>query len=395
LRIVFFTFYYPPDLCAGSFRAISLAESLSSKISKDGELHIITTHPNRYKEHKKTAKDYECIKNIHIHRINVPAHQNKIISQIKSYMVYVFFAYKLCKKIHPNFFIGTSSRLMTALLAGGLAKRFNCNYFIDLRDIFSETISELLSSKSKLAGHFSGLIFHFLEKRLLQGAVGVNVVSEGFYDYFISKEINVSDWTCFPNGIDKEFTNVNFKRNINIKPKKTILYAGNIGSGQGLDIILPNVAKKIEHKYRFLIIGAGGSNKKLNQIIKKKGISNVDIISPVSRDKLIEHYLEADLLFLHLNSVKAFKRVLPSKIFEYAVIGRPILAGLSGYSKSFLNDNVPHAAVFNPGDSDGFFSALEYAENLKISQKSIIGFTKKYSRQKIMDEMSHSILSKL
>ncbi len=28
MKIVFFTFYYPPDLCAGSFRAAALAKAL-------------------------------------------------------------------------------------------------------------------------------------------------------------------------------------------------------------------------------------------------------------------------------------------------------------------------------------------------------------------------------
>ena len=55
MKIVFFTFYYPPDLSAGSFRAIALAQALSERMKDDDELHIIMTHLNRYENYKVKA----------------------------------------------------------------------------------------------------------------------------------------------------------------------------------------------------------------------------------------------------------------------------------------------------------------------------------------------------
>ena len=37
MKIIFFTFYYPPDLCAGSFRSVSLAHELSKKLNNGDE----------------------------------------------------------------------------------------------------------------------------------------------------------------------------------------------------------------------------------------------------------------------------------------------------------------------------------------------------------------------
>ena len=76
MKIVLFTFYYPPDLGAGSFRAVALVEALSNKISPGDELHVVTTHPNRYATHKVLAKDSERNGNITIHRVQVPGHQS-------------------------------------------------------------------------------------------------------------------------------------------------------------------------------------------------------------------------------------------------------------------------------------------------------------------------------
>mgnify|MGYP006133455077 CR=1 FL=1 len=36
-----------------------------------------------------------------------------------------------------------------------------------------------------------------------------------------------------------------------------------------------------------------------------------EVLPPVSRSELLEYYLEADIMFLHLNNIAAFQRVLP------------------------------------------------------------------------------------
>jgi glycosyltransferase involved in cell wall biosynthesis len=393
LKIVFFTFYYPPDLCAGSFRAISLAKFLSNRLSVNDELHIITTHPNRYQNHRVKADNIEIDGKVTVHRISVPGHKSGMLSQARTFAVYALAAYKLCKNLGPNFIIGTTSRLMTGVLTGISARRLGCRYFIDLRDIFSETISDLLSRKSKLLGFVSKSTFSFLEKWLFNKASGVNVVSEGFPRYFRDKGIDTSDWLFFPNGVDREFIDLSSIEKNRQNSVKTILYAGNIGSGQGLEIILPHIAKLIGNKYRFLIVGDGSTNSLLRSAIKSENVKNIEILPPVKREKLIEYYQDADILFLHLNDIPAFRRVLPSKIFEYAALGKPIVAGLSGYSAQFLSDHVPYACLFNPGDAVGAESCILEAINIDISEKAVEGFIKIYSREYIMDKMANQLMT--
>ena len=395
MKIIFFTFYYPPDLCAGSFRSVSLARELSKKLNNGDELHIITTHPNRYASHKVKAKDLEIDGKITIHRIAVPEHKSGMLSQVRTFSVYFLSAYRLSKKLNPNFLIGTTSRLMTGILTGYSAYRLNCKYFLDVRDIFSETISDLFSRKNKILGAASKFVFSFLEKKLFNGAAGVNVVSEGFPEYFSKEGINVSNWTFFPNGVDKEFQNLQLTKQDKTKITRTILYVGNIGSGQALESILPDVAKKLGDSYRFLVVGDGGMRAALSKDIKDKDIHNIEILPPVKRSELIGYYQEADILFLHLNDIPAFRRVLPSKIFEYAAIGKPIIAGISGYSAKFMRDNVPHAIVFDPGNVNQCVVSIRKGQSLRVDNNQIDIFIKEYAREKIMKEMASHILTTL
>jgi glycosyltransferase involved in cell wall biosynthesis len=393
LKIIFFTFYYPPDLCAGSFRAVALVQALSKKLNSNHELHIITTHPNRYASHKAEAKDIESSGKVTIHRIKVPKHQSGMFSQAYSFGVYAILAYRLCKKINPTFLIGTTSRLMTGVLTGFSAHQLGCRYFIDLRDIFSESISDIFSLKNRILGGVSKKIFFFFERKLLNSASGVNVVSKGFLEYFQKEGMDTSKWSFFPNGVDREFTKLTNSKNTLSKKNKTILYAGNIGGGQGLEYILPNVAKKIGNNYHFLVIGDGGMRLVLEERLKYENINNVEILPPVKREKLIKYYQDADILFLHLNNIPALRRVLPSKIFEYTALKKPIIAGLDGYSANFLKDNNPNAILFNPGNVIQCINSIKKAESLKINEDNMPNFIEKYARERIMENMASHILS--
>ncbi len=395
MKIVFFTFYYPPDLCAGSFRAIALAQALSEKLEDNDELHIVTTQPNRYENYRVKADSYEIQGNVRVHRITVPAHKSGMFSQACTFASYACSAYKLTNNLNPDFLIGTTSRLMTGILTGLTAYKLGCKYFIDLRDIFSDTISDIFSQKSRLLGFISKITFSSLERWLLNKAVGVNVVSAGFPQYFQKKCVDTSSWSFFPNGVDSEFIDLPLIEKKKSKDVKTILYAGNIGSGQGLETVLPKIAKKMGSRYRFLIVGNGGARIKLFSAIKAYSVNNIEILPPVNREKLIKYYNDADILFLHLNDIPAFQRVLPSKIFEYTALRKPIIAGLSGYSAKFMSENVPHAKIFKPGDIDGCMDAIKHAETLVIKRENVDAFVDKFSRGKVMGKMANHIFSLL
>ena len=73
MKIVFFTYFYSPDLSPGAFRSEILAAELIKRINVEDQLHIITTYPNRYKSFNQEAEDIEQHNNLFIHRLRVPS----------------------------------------------------------------------------------------------------------------------------------------------------------------------------------------------------------------------------------------------------------------------------------------------------------------------------------
>jgi glycosyltransferase involved in cell wall biosynthesis len=112
----------------------------------------------------------------------------------------------------------------------------------------------------------------------------------------------------------------------------------------------------------------------------------------MSRTNLIAEYQGADVLFLHLNDYEAFTRVLPSKVFEYAALGKPIWAGVAGYAADFIRGQVTNAAVFPPCDAD---AALRALDTLVLRAAPREEFVRRYARRDIMRRMAKDIAAHL
>ena len=388
-RIVYLTFYFTPDLCAGSFRNSSLAIELSRQAKfKNVFVDLYTTSPNRYSTFKTEALEYEELDNLRIHRIKLPSHKSGMIDQVLSFSKFYWEVRKMNSSKKADLVFASSSRLFTAFLGYKIAKKSKAPLFLDIRDIFVDTMSDVLKPSV-----FKPIIISFLkhiENKTFNYANHINLISEGFKEYF-SKFKNKS-FTFFSNGIDNEFLkNDNSLNQIKNGNTKLIVYAGNIGEGQGLDKIVPQAAKKLGNNFTFLIYGDGGAKNKLQKEIDNLKVENVILKDPVSRFELKSIYNTADYLFLHLNDYSAFKKVLPSKIFELATYPKTIIAGVSGYSADFIKKEVPNSYVFNPCD---IRSLVGFLENDKTSSNfDRERFKTKFSRSTINKQLSANIIN--
>ena len=149
--------------------------------------------------------------------------------------------------------------------------------------------------------------------------------------------------------------------------------------------MIPQVAKELGSAFEFIVIGDGGTKKLLLDEIQNLSISNVVLQKPVNRKELQGIYNNADYLFIHLNDYPAFRKVLPSKIFELATFGKPIIAGVSGFSAEFIKSEVSDSFVFEPCNSMQLVDFLksDMLSN-KIDRKE---FKLKYRRSNINNLM--------
>lgn len=390
LRILILSFYYCPDLSAGSFRTSALVKALSEKMPKDLFIDVLTTLPNRYKSFSSEAPELEKYERIKIRRIKLPTHKSGMIDQSKAFLCFAKEVLHIVRDENYDLVFATSSRLMTAALGAYIARIKKARLYLDIRDIFVDTINDVLP---RGAAALLKPIFSIIENWTFKKADKVNLVSEGFKPYFLSR-YPFLQYSTITNGIDEEF----IAASRSMKPvssgerKIIVLYAGNIGEGQGLHAIIPELAKEMHEHVIFRVVGDGGRKTALESAVENSGIDNVELLLPIKRKHLIDAYREADVLFLHLNNYDAFKKVLPSKLFEYAAMGKPVWAGVSGYAADFVNTEISNSAVFEPCNVQ---EAKKSFITLLLTDEPRTEFVDKFSRPKLMQVMSDDVLSLL
>ncbi len=386
-KILYLSFYFEPDLCAGSFRNSPLAIELAEQVAGEAEVDVITTLPNRYSTFSSEAPAIEKRENMIINRVLIPTHKSGFIDQMNSFKTYFFETKKLKGDKKYDLVFASSSRLFTAYLGYRIAKKQRIPLYLDIRDIFVDTMKDVLRNTHLKAAVLP--VLNNIEKKIFNYASHINLISGGFKSYF--SKYTRPNYSNFSNGIDPEFLHLQASGQNN-NDLRLITYAGNIGEGQGLHKIIPGAAKALGDKYRFLIIGDGGAKAKLINEINRLSVTNVEIRTPVSRKELLKIYEQSDFLFLHLNDYEAFEKVLPSKIFELAAYDKPIIAGVGGFANQFIAENVSNNILFLPGRVDEMVKQLElytYKTGFRTE------FLKKFRRDEINQEMAKSIVSYL
>lgn len=391
MRILYLTFYFEPDLCPGSFRNTALVAELARQLGTNGSIHVVTTQPNRYQSFSQSAPGREKQGNTLIDRVTVPTHASGLFDQIRSFITYYQTAHRLTKNRRYDLVVASSSRLFTAFLGAQLARRHCTTLFLDIRDLFREMILEMLGER-RIIGSFIRMVLKpmlwIAEQYTFGYATHINLVSEGFRPYF--SRFSKATYSYFTNGIDEEFLRITpLERPAPDGGRvKTILYAGNIGEGQGLHKIIPRAARQLGEGYRFVVIGDGSAMRKLQKAIRDEGIATVELRPPVSRSTLADAYRRADYLLVHLNDLDALTRVLPSKLFDYGATDKPILAGVAGYAAQFVREHLPNSIVFAPGD---VLNLVGQVRTTPYRTQPRVDFIAQFQRRAIVEAMARQI----
>lgn len=384
MKILFLTFYYPPDLSAGSFRAAAFVSAFQRKFGDTVEVEVITTSPNRYDgmQLDETAAEQPGVR---VTRIPVGTHKSGIRDQAHSFGQYAAGALKHAARAKPDLILATSSRLFTAATAALIARRTGKPLYLDIRDIFTETIGDVFPASTT---RFALPLINQIEKFTLRRADHINVVSPAFVE-FLAPRAGHGNFSVFTNGIDAEFLQP-ARPAEGRRARPLVVIAGNMGEGQGLHHIIPALAAARPH-VDFRLIGGGGRRAALEQALKDAQVGNVELVSPLPRKAIPAEYAGADVLMLHLNDVPAFKRVIPSKIFEYAATGLPVVAGVAGHARDFAEQEIAGCYLFPPCDVAGGLAALDRALD-GPARFDRSAFVARYRRDAIMDRIAGEVV---
>ena len=92
-----------------------------------------------------------------------------------------------------------------------------------------------------------------------------------------------------------------------------------------------------------------------------------------------------NVLFLHLNDKSAFEKSLPSKLFEYCCMGKPILAGYKGLLPNFVAENeIEGIFIFEPNNKESFLETFYQIKQNYYDRRKFIDMWKRKDQIKLM-----------
>ena len=275
-----------------------------------------------------------------------------------------------------------------------LARRDASLMVLDIRDL---TWDYLAGSKIKRISRF--LLGHAAQKKIRQ--FDLVTCTNMWEKRHLQKNVDgiCNKTLLLSNGISEE----SFGRlsQIHLKNKSQrlkILYVGNVGIAQNLAVLIDS-AKSLGCM-DFWVVGDGVQRQSLQDRVQSENIENVFFYGKRNSHDVTNFYKKCDILYAQVSP--NYHTAVPSKLYEYLVIGRPLIFGGSGAAKEFLNE-FNCVTTIPPDDVRQLVLALKSvgeemvsAEDIELNRKKIREkFLRGRNAVRLYDELSKLCLASL
>ena len=167
----------------------------------------------------------------------------------------------------------------------------------------------------------------------------------------------------------------NYRRELGIDDRVIVMYAGNVGFSQSLELVL--AAAKSLPSIAFVINGDGAARKSLQDRAKNENIDNVHFADYQPIERLSEVLASGDIHVVPLKTGLASVSV-PSKMYSILSAGRPVLAAIDSNTEIPRTLAVSGAGIAVAPDNEAdFISALQIliSDGVKRDEMGALGRT--------------------
>jgi len=199
-----------------------------------------------------------------------------------------------------------------------------------------------------------------LSKKIYLGADKVLVTSRPFIDYLRKTHGLPADMMDYlPQHASPEMLDMNLEAEGN--GIADFMFAGNIGKGQRVDVIIKAAAILGARKdYKIHIVGDGRMREELEKQVKENGLEkNVVFYGNQKRDDMPSFYKKADVLLITLRGNNEVGNTMPGKLQMYMTTGKPILGAINGAAREVI-EAAQCGSCVKAGDYQGLAKLMEF-----------------------------------
>jgi len=376
MRILLLAQWFEPE---PTFKGLTFAKELKKR---GHEVSVLTGFPNYpsgrvYPGYRVSLYKRESMDGINVNRVALyPSHDRSTIHSLLNYLSFATSTLFIGPWLVGRPDVIYIYNLVTlAPLAFLLRFLFGTKVVVDVLDLWPDAVvsSKMLDNKSAL--NLLGRVckwFYCKADRLITASPGFRrtLIERGVP----AEKIEVIYNWCEEANIRKNSSCPVKKEELTRTGKFTALFAGNMGTAQGLDTIL-DCAKMCSDKLpdaRFVLVGGGVDKQRLEERARQMDLNNVTFLPPRPISSMGEIFGIADALIVHLKNDINYRITIPSKTQAYLYMGKPIIMAVSGDAETVVKD-ARAGVVCRPDDPVDMMSAIQTLAGMTSDERMAMG----------------------
>lgn len=388
MKVIFPFSYYYPEQCAGIF----VVDDLMHRLAAEGDesvIYVPTPTRNVREGVEWKRKEVHCDDKMVVKRFRMYGEgKNPLLRALRyCFCELVYLHHLLCDKYDVAFIDSTPPIQGLKLPIVRLFRK--CPVVYNAQDLFPDTLSGTGLAKKggllwKIGSWVARVTFNNTDKIIaISEDIKRTLVEEKGIP--ADKVVVVYNWVdsdaVVP--IAKEENPLFEEFGLN-REKFHVVYAGNLGNAQNINIVVDAAARLRDNEnVEFVVFGSGGLESDIRARIETEGLKNLRLLplQPVERVKYV--YSLGDVCLVSCKEGLGGS-AMPSKTWSILSCGRPVLANFDeGELQIILTKN--QLGVFTKaGDLEGFVEAISQlaAEPEKCEKMGARG------RQFILDNLT-------
>jgi len=363
--------HYAPDTAPTG----EVMTAIGTELIKRGHtLHIVTSLPwyqhhrvepgwgGRLWRHEKT--EWGQVTRVH----PFPTDKRNIPARALAFLGFTFLAtWKAVfgkRPGRPDAVLAMSPPLTLGAAGWLAARRWRVPFVFNIQDVFPDVAIEVGAINNpkviKLA--------YWLERWSYKRADAVTVLSDDLHDNLVAKlQGKVADpddkVRVIPNFVDTDRIRPRdpdaggYRREQDLVGKRVVMYAGNIGYSQSLDLVL-GAARELADRRDVVFVINGGGSARADLEAQAADLPNVRFVDFQPKERLPEVLAAADIHVVPLRRGLAASSV-PSKTYSIMAAGRPLVASVDeGTEVARVVERAEAGLAVPPDDPAAFTAAV-------------------------------------
>ena len=375
MKILVVSQYFYPE----NFRINTLCREL---VRRGHDVTVMTAYP-QYPQGKiydgygfdiPYEKQWEGVK---LHRVKTYPRGKTPLGLLMNCVSFVVSGNKWVRKCDEKFdavYVFEVSPVTVGLPAVRYAEKFGVPMFFNLQDLWPENVEEVLGLR------FPPLtwVINRIVDRIYGASHRILCASGGFVENLRQRGVEEEKLVFWPQFcLTPELEGLE-KPEIYSPDTFNIVFTGNIGNAQGLDLMVQAARELKGQGIRWYLVGDGRAKERLEKLTEEYGVQDdVVFVGRVSEAEANRYVHFADCAYLSFTNNKLFNLTLPAKLQTYLACGAPILAAAGGESARVIRQARCGVAV--PPELDALVEAAKkMAATDEAERREMSGCARRY-----------------